>query len=114
MRAIGIKGFKKVKLDESKLRELYAWAAFSSIEFHNVGIEKLAEINLKNTSILEEVMTGDTIDDWDKFNLAQNRIMKDYVSNLESLDKKWLKKSSKTSSKEFTKHMNLVKKNIRL
>ena len=33
---IELKGFKKVKLDESNLREAYAWAAFSDIEFHNV------------------------------------------------------------------------------
>jgi len=110
---INVKGFKKVKLDESKLREAFAWAAFSSIEFHNVGIKKLAEINLKNVQT-SEVNKGYSVDDWQKFNIAQNRIMKDYVTNLEKLDKKWLKKASKTSSKEFKKHSNLVKKNIRL
>ena len=110
---INVKGFKKVKLDESKLREAFAWAAFSSIEFHNVGIKKLAEINLKNVQT-SEVNKGYSVDDWQKFNIAQNRIMKDYVTNLEKLDKKWLKKASKTSSKEFKKHSNLIKKNIRL
>ena len=87
--------------------------AFSSIEFHNVGIKKLAEINLKNVQT-SEVNKGYSVDDWQKFNIAQNRIMKDYVTNLEKLDKKWLKKASKTSSKEFKRHSNLVKKNIRL
>ena len=110
---INVKGFKKVKLDESKLREAFAWAAFSSIEFHNVGIKKLADINLKNVQT-SEVNKGYSVDDWQKFNIAQNRIMKDYVTNLEKLDKKWLKKASKTSSKEFKKHSNLIKKNIRL
>ena len=110
---INVKGFKKVKLDESKLREAFAWAAFSSIEFHNVGIKKLSEINLKNIQT-SEVNKGYSLDDWQKFNIAQNRIMKDYVANLEKLDKKWLKKASKTSTKEFKKHSNLIKKNIRL
>ena len=110
---INVKGFKKVKLDESKLREAFAWAAFSSIEFHNVGIKKLSEINLKNIQT-SEVNKGYSVDDWQKFNIAQNRIMKDYVANLEKLDKKWLKKASKTSTKEFKKHSNLIKKNIRL
>tara|TARA_B110000259_G_scaffold87650_1_gene102020 strand:- start:157 stop:1446 length:1290 start_codon:yes stop_codon:yes gene_type:complete len=110
---INVKGFKKVKLDESKLREAFAWAAFSSIEFHNVGIKKLSEINLKNIQT-SEVNKGYSVDDWQNFNIAQNRIMKDYVTNLEKLDKKWLKKASKTSTKEFKKHSNLIKKNIRL
>ena len=110
---INVKGFKKVKLDESELREAFAWAAFSSIEFHNVGIKKLSEINLKNVQT-SEVNKGYSVDDWQNFNMAQNRIMKDYVANLEKLNKKWLKKASKTSTKEFKKHSNLIKKNIRL
>ena len=110
---IKVKGFKKVKLDESKLREAYAWAAFSSIEFHNVGIKKLTEIDLKNV-LTAEVNKGDGIDDWDNFNTSFNRIMKDYVSNIGVYDKKWLSKSSKMPAKDFKKHVNLIKKNIRL
>ena len=110
---IKVKGFKKVKLDESKLREAYAWAAFSSIEFHNVGIKKLTEIDLKNV-LTAEVNKGDGVDDWDNFNTSFNRIMKDYVSNMGVYDKKWLSKSSKMPAKEFKKHVNLIKKNIRL
>ena len=104
---IKIKGFKKVKLDESKLREAYAWAAFSVIEFHNVGVKKIAEINLKHVHT-EEVNKGDSVDDWNNFNLSQNRIMKDYVTNLMDLDTTWLKKSSKLKSKDFKKHANLI------
>ena len=104
---IKIKGFKKVKLDESKLREAYAWAAFSAIEFHNVGVKKIAEINLKHVHT-EEVNKGDSVDDWNNFNLSQNRIMKDYVTNLRDLDTVWLKKSSKLKSKDFKKHANLI------
>tara|TARA_Y100001970_G_scaffold292022_1_gene431566 strand:- start:2360 stop:3670 length:1311 start_codon:yes stop_codon:yes gene_type:complete len=110
---IKVKGFKKVKLDESKLREAYAWAAFSSIEFHNVGVKKLTEIDLKNV-LTAEVNKGDGIDDWDNFNTSFNRIMKDYVSNINTYDKKWLSKSSKMPAKDFKKHVNLIKKNIRL
>jgi len=110
---INIKGFKKVKLDESNLREAFAWAAFSSIEFHNVGIEKLSEISLKHV-YTREINKSDSVEDWDNFNYSQNRIMKDYVTNLETLDRKWLKKASNFSSKEFKKHSNIIKKNIRL
>ena len=110
---IKVKGFKKVKLDESKLREAYAWAAFSSIEFHNVGVKKLTEIDLKNV-LTAEVNKGDGVDDWDNFNTSFNRIMKDYVSNMGAYDKKWLSKSSKMPAKDFKKHVNLIKKNIRL
>ena len=110
---INIRGFKKVKLDESKLREAYAWAAFSKIEFHNVGIEKITEIDLKYIHT-QEVNKNQTFDDWDTFNFSQNKIMKDYVSNIDTFDKKWLKQSSKMSSKDFKKHVNSIKKNIRL
>ena len=110
---IKLKGFKKVKLDESNLREAYAWAAFSDIEFHNVGIEKITEIGLKNV-LTEEVNKGDSVDDWSNFNLSFNRIMKDYISNLQIPNKKWISKSSKMTNKEFKKHSNLVKTNIKL
>ena len=104
---INVRGFNKVKLGESQLREAYAWAAFSKIEFHNVGIEKITEVNLKHV-YTEEVNKSDSVDDWANFDLSKNRIMKDYVNNLKTLDKAWLKKSSKLKTKEFKKHSNLV------
>ena len=110
---IKLKGFKKVKLDESNLREAYAWAAFADIEFHNVGIQKITQIELKNV-FTEEVNKGDSVDDWNNFNLSLNRILKDYVSNLNNADKKWILKSSKMSTKDFKKHSNLIKTNIKL
>ena len=110
---IKLKGFKKVKLDESNLREAYAWAAFADIEFHNVGIQKITQIELKNV-FTDEVNKGDSVDDWNNFNLSLNRILKDYVSNLNNADKKWILKSSKMSTKDFKKHSNLIKTNIKL
>tara|TARA_Y100001958_G_C21242533_1_gene570889 strand:- start:2741 stop:4042 length:1302 start_codon:yes stop_codon:yes gene_type:complete len=110
---IKLKGFKKVKLDESNLREAYAWAAFADIEFHNVGIQKMTQIELKNV-FTDEVNKGDSVDDWNNFNLSLNRILKDYVSNLNNADKKWILKSSKMSTKDFKKHSNLIKTNIKL
>lgn len=110
---IKLKGFKKVKLDESNLREAYAWAAFADIEFHNVGIQRITQIELKNV-FTDEVNKGDSVDDWNNFNLSLNRILKDYVSNLNNADKKWISKSSKMSSKDFKKHSNLIKTNIKL
>ena len=104
---INVRGFNKVKLGESQLREAYAWAAFSKIEFHNVGIEKITEVNLKHV-YTEEVNKSDSVDDWANFDLSKNRILKDYVNNLKTLDKAWLKKSSKLKTKEFKKHSNLV------
>lgn len=104
---INVRGFNKVKLGESQLREAYAWAAFSKIEFHNVGIEKITEVDLKHV-YTEEINKSDSVDDWANFDLSQNRIMKDYVNNLKKLDKVWLKKSSKLKTKEFKKHSNLV------
>ena len=104
---INVRGFNKVKLGESQLREAYAWAAFSKIEFHNVGIEKITEVDLKHV-YTEEINKSDSVDDWANFDLSQNRIMKDYINNLKKLDKAWLKKSSKLKTKEFKKHSNLV------
>lgn len=108
---INVKGFKKVKLDESNLREAYAWAAFSRIEFHNVGIEKITEINLKHV-YTEEINKSDSVDDWSNFDLSQNRIMKDYISNIDVLNKPWLKKSSKMDVKKFRNHAKVIKDKV--
>lgn len=110
---IKVRGYKKVKLDESSLRELYGWAAFGEIEFHNVGLEKLTSIKLKNV-LTEEINKGDAVDDWSNFNLSTNRILKDYVNNTKKLDKKWLTKATKLKKKEFNKHINIFKKSIGL
>ncbi|MAC86101.1 MAG: hypothetical protein CMC94_04050 [Flavobacteriales bacterium] len=108
-----IRGFKKVKLDQSSLREVYGWAAFGEIEFHNVGIEMITSIKLKNV-LTEEINKDDEVDDWSNFNVSTNRILKDYVDNSKKLDKKWLSKATKLKKKEFNKHINIVKKSIGL
>ena len=108
-----IRGFKKVKLDESSLREVYGWAAFGEIEFHNVGIEMITSIKLKNV-LTEEINKGDDVDDWSNFNVSTNRILKDYVDNSKKLDKKWLSKATKLKKKDFNKHINIIKKSIGL
>ena len=107
------KPFKKVKLDESPLREVYGWAAFGEIEFHNVGIEMITSINLKNV-LTEEINKGDDVDDWSNFNVSTNRIFKDYVDNSSKLDKKWLSKATKMKKKDFNKHIKIIKKSIGL
>lgn len=108
-----IRGFKKVKLDESPLREVYGWAAFGEIEFHNVGIEMITSIKLKNV-LTEEINKGDDVDDWSNFNVSTNRIFKDYVDNSSKLDKKWLSKATKMKKKDFNKHIKIIKKSIGL
>ena len=108
-----IRGFKKVKLDESPLREVYGWAAFGEIEFHNVGIEMITSIKLKNV-LTEEINKGDDVDDWSNFNVSTNRILKDYVDNSSKLDKKWLSKATKMKKKDFNKHIKIIKKSIGL
>lgn len=108
-----IRGFKKVKLDESSLREVYGWAAFGEIEFHNVGIELITSIKLKNV-LTEEINKGDDVDDWSNFNVSTNRIFKDYVDNSSKLDQKWLSKATKMKKKDFNKHIKIIKKSIGL
>ena len=110
---IKVRGFKKVKLGESKLREAYVWGSYSTIEFHNVGIEKITSIKLKN-AYSREVNKGDLIDDWDYFDLSLNSTLKDYPENLKTLDKKWLSESSSMSSKDFKKHANIIMEKLKL
>ena len=104
---INIKGFKKIKLDESKLRESYAWGAFSSIEFNIPGMKNITSIDLKHVET-DEVNKADTADDWVYFGLSMNRTLKDYPQNVKQLDKKWLTKSSKMSSRDFKKNSKLI------
>ena len=107
------KPFKKVKLDESALREVYGWAAFAEIEFHNAGIELITSIKLKNV-LTEEINKGDDVDDWSNFNVSTNRIFKDYVDNSRKLDKKWLSTNTTMKKKDFNKHIKTIKKSIGL
>lgn len=110
---IKVRGFKKIKLGESKLREAYAWGSFSTIEFHNVGIENITSIKLKNV-YSREVNKGDLVDDWDYFDLSLNGTLKGYSDNIKTLDKKWLSESSSMSSKDFKKHANIIKEKLKL
>ena len=110
---ISIRGFKKGKLDESRLRQAFAWGAFSSVSFENVGFKEYTSIDIKNI-LTEEVNKSDDIDDWKRFNLSLNKSMRDYIQNLKKLDKKWVKDNSNLKQKEFNKHTNLIKDKLGL
>ncbi len=110
---INIRGFKKAKLDESKLRLAYAWGVFSTVVFENVGLEEYTSIDIKNV-LTEEVNKGDEIDDWKRFNLSLNKSMRDYIQNLRKLDKKWVKDNTNFKQKDFKKHTNLITEKLGL
>ena len=110
---IKIRGFKKAKLDESKLRQAFAWGAFGTVGFENVGIQEYTSIDIKNI-FTEEVNKGDEIDDWKRFNLTLNKSMRDYIQNLKNPNKKWVKENTNLKLKDFKNHTNVIKNKIGL
>ena len=110
---INIRGFKKAKLDESKLRQAFAWGAFGTVAFEIPGYQEYTSIDIKNI-LTEEVNKSDEIDDWKRFNLSLNKSMRDYIQNLKKLDKKWIKDNTNMKQKEFKKHTNLIKEKLKL
>ena len=110
---INIRGFKKAKLDESKLRQAFAWGAFGTVAFEMPGYQEYTSIDIKNI-LTEEVNKSDEIDDWKRFNLSLNKSMRDYIQNLKKLDKKWVKDNTNMKQKDFKKHTNLIKEKLKL
>jgi hypothetical protein len=110
---INIRGFKKAKLDESRLRQAYAWGAFGNIVFENPGYQEYTSIDVKNI-LSEEVNKGDDIDDWKRFNFSLNKSMRDYIQNLKKLDKKWVKDNTNLKQKEFKKQSKLIIQKLKL
>ena len=104
---IKVRGFKKVKLDESNLREAIAFAAFSTIDFENVGIKTFSTIDIKNVYTVT-YNKGDGIDNWENFNGSLFKSHSDYIKNLSNVDKNWYSKNTNMKKKEFEKHRNTV------
>lgn len=104
---IKVRGFKKVKLDETNLREAYAFAAFSTIDFENVGIKTFSTIDIKNVYTVT-YNKGDGIDNWENFNGSLFKSQSDYIKNLSKADKNWYSKNTNMKKKDFEKHRKTV------
>lgn len=108
---IKVRGFKKVKLDETNLREAFAFAAFSTVTFENVGIKAFTSIDVKNVYSVT-YNKGDGIDNWENFNGSLFKSHSDYISNLQQPDKAWYPKNSNMKKKDFNKHRKTVLEKI--
>jgi hypothetical protein len=108
---IKVRGFKKVKLDETSLREAFAFAAFSSVTFENVGIKAFTSIDVKNVYSVT-YNKGDGIDNWENFNGSLFKSHSDYISNLQQPDKAWYPKNSNMKKKDFNNHRKIVLEKI--
>lgn len=110
---IKVRGFKKVKLDETSLREAYAFAAFSTIDFENVGIKTFSTIEIKNVYTVTYNI-GDGVDNWENFNGSLFKSQSDYIKNLFKADKNWYSNNTNMKKKDFEKHRETVLNKIGL
>ena len=110
---IKIRGFKKVLLDESSSRQALAWAAFGNITFQSVGFKDFDSINIQHV-YSKEVNKGDQIDDWDNFDISTQFFLKNYIENINNVNKKWISDNTEYRFKDFMKFSKLVKDKLKL
>ncbi|MDA0345621.1 MAG: hypothetical protein O3C54_06660, partial [Proteobacteria bacterium] len=101
------------KLDETSLREAYAFAAFSTIDFENVGIKTFSTIEIKNVYTVT-YNKGDGVDNWENFNGSLFKSQSDYIKNLFKADKNWYSNNTNMKKKDFEKHRETVLNKIGL
>ncbi len=110
---IKIRGFKKVVLDESSTRQAVAWAAFGNITFQSVGFKDFDSINVQH-AYSKEVNKADEIDDWENFDIATQFFLKNYIENINNINKDWIKKNTEYKHRDFLKFSQLVKQKLKL
>ena len=100
-------------LDESSSRQALAWAAFGNITFQSVGFKDFDSINIQHV-YSKEVNKGDEIDDWDNFDISTQFFLKNYIENINNVNKKWISDNTEYKYKDFMKFSKLVKEKLKL
>ena len=62
----------------------------------------------------KEVNKGDQIDDWDNFDISTQFFLKNYIENINNVNKKWISDNTEYKYKDFMKFSKLVKEKLKL
>lgn len=110
---------KKVLLKENNGIEAYAYASYIDITFmtadgmaNSDGITHFTH-SVKH-GLVNKVVKGDTVNDWQYFNNSTEELLYKYINNLRLQDTKYIKNYVSVDAKTFKKNSNYLKKELRL
>ena len=107
---IKIRGFKKVKLDETSLREAWVYGSYLTVSFGLEGMHDQSS-KIKNGYVVEKVKEDD-LSDWQQFDYSTEIIFREFADSLIKLDKKWVKDKTNLTFKEAKNYFSYVKEKL--
>jgi len=107
---IKVRGFKKVKLDETSLREAWVYGSYLTVNF---GLEGLHDqsLRLKNGYVVKKVKADD-LNDWQQFDYSIEIVFNEFADSLIKLDKKWVKNKTNLTFKEAKNYFSYTKEKL--
>jgi len=107
---IKIRGFKKVKLDETSLREAWVYGSYLTVSFGLEGMHSQSS-KIKNGYMREKVKADD-LNDWQQFDYSTEIIFREFADSLIKLDKKWVKDKTNLPFKEAKNYFSYTKEKL--
>ena len=107
---IKIRGFKKVKLDETALREAWVYGSYLTISFGLEGMHDQSS-RIKNGYVVEKVKSDD-LNDWQQFDYSTEIVFKEFTDSISKPNKKWVKEKTNLSFKEAKSYFSYVKERL--
>jgi len=107
---IKIRGFKKVKLDETSLREAWVYGSYLTVSFGLEGMHSQSS-KIKNGYVREKVKADD-LNDWQQFDYSTEIIFREFADSLIKLDKKWVKDKTNLPFKEAKNYFSYTKEKL--
>lgn len=107
---IKIRGFKKVKLDETSLREAWVYGSYLTVSFGLEGMHSQSS-KIKNGYVVEKVKADD-LNDWQQFDYSTEIIFREFADSLIKLDKKWVKDKTNLPFKEAKNYFSYTKEKL--
>ena len=107
---IKIRGFKKVKLDETSLREAWVYGSYLTVSFGLEGMHDQSS-KIKNGYVVEKVKEDD-LSDWQQFDYSTEIIFREFADSLIKLDKKWVKEKTNLPFKEAKNYFSYIKEKL--
>jgi hypothetical protein len=107
---IKIRGFKKVKLDETALREAWVYGSYLTISFGLEGMHDQSS-RIKNGYVVEKVKSDD-LNDWQQFDYSTEIVFKEFTDSISKPNKKWVKEKTNLSFKEAKSYFSYVKEKL--
>jgi hypothetical protein len=107
---IKVRGFKKVKLDETALREAWVYGSYLTISFGLEGMHDESS-KIKNGYVVEKVKSDD-LNDWQQFDYSTEIIFREFTDSVLKPNKKWVKEKTNLSYKEAKSYFSYIREKL--